>query len=357
MACKRGYCRCVSALLEAGANPNLWHPTQQWDDFYTRPLAYLMANKSDESFVQLLLDHGAEPDAHCLMLAFLVPYSAEVQNRVASQTTLDVSDLASMMCNAPILGFEHAALAMSMVRNADSLPWEALLEAVIDGESTFHACDEVVRGVIAFGKFPLPSEADTIRLLRQASGTLVRELVGLRDSFPDVFREKADQWLLEVCEARDLEKVRCCVDVLGANPSGRREQFNGEERTPLFLAVRESSPSIARFLLERGAEVGGDHGDSHDSDWGPVTIMSEACIHGSTELVNLLIEYGFKIDHEAVEFSIILGHVQCLELLLRHGATIPRCSFVMECVPILKAAEGHDRMVAFLRAHGVGDDE
>ncbi|KAL1703121.1 ankyrin repeat-containing domain protein, partial [Schizophyllum commune] len=103
-------------------------------------------------------------------------------------------------------------------------------------------------------------------------------------------------------------------------------------RDPQFLArallytARGGNVEIARYLIGRGADARGDR----ELSWAPICLAS---FHGHLDMVRLLIENGADIDHgqglgnmAAIHAAAASGHLPIVRLLVEHGAGVASVS-------------------------------
>lgn len=123
-------------------------------------------------------------------------------------------------------------------------------------------------------------------------------------------------------------------------PVNPRDPEHGE--TALMLASGPKDSDIARFLIEKGADV-----NLHDNrGW---SALMCAAMAGSRDTIRLLIENGADIeahdinDKTALLHAVAFGNVDAIRLLIEHGADI--------------AAHDEDDGTALLFAVATGDIE
>ena len=91
-----------------------------------------------------------------------------------------------------------------------------------------------------------------------------------------------DRSLIEAVENGDLKQVRQLLDS-GANANV--EDYAAH--TPLYHAAQKGHLEIARLLIEDGADIDHESGDSP---------LLWACYYGHTDMVKLLVENGADVN-------------------------------------------------------------
>ncbi len=99
------------------------------------------------------------------------------------------------------------------------------------------------------------------------------------------------------------------------------EARSSDNFTPLLLASIHGQTAIARFLIEKGANI--HAGDNENS-----TPLHNAAASGHLEIVSLLIDKGARINQcdgngmTALHFAASYGHPACAKLLIERGANV-----------------------------------
>jgi len=100
-------------------------------------------------------------------------------------------------------------------------------------------------------------------------------------------------------------------------------KWGPDHLTPLLAACESSCPSVARVLLDHGA-------DPHAATANGVTPLMAAAWWGSQECVRLLLQHDpdlLAVDlngHDGIYFAASRGHVDCLRMLLEAGSEVGR---------------------------------
>ncbi|MDB4342005.1 ankyrin repeat domain-containing protein [bacterium] len=156
-----------------------------------------------------------------------------------------------------------------------------------------------------------------------------------------------DRSLVEASEKGDLSKVQQLLDS-GADPNV--EDY--ANHTALYYAAEKGHFNIAKLLLEKGAKVDHESGDS---------ALLWACHYGHVDIVKLLIENGADVnakrsmdDSTPLCFAAHRNHKEIVELLLEKGADANVANQHGETALDLSKPE----TVAILRKHGgkTGED-
>ena len=151
---------------------------------------------------------------------------------------------------------------------------------------------------------------------------------------------------------------------------------NGEQ-TPLDLAVMQRNLTIARLLVERGAQLrnagpllmaatSGSTGiarllltsgaDPSARDDDGTTALDIAVHRGNREIVQLLLDSGAKASAELLGDAVLKRQKDILETLLRNGADV-NIRLPAGSTPLHDAAlKGYDEIVILLLAHGANVD-
>jgi ankyrin repeat protein len=141
-------------------------------------------------------------------------------------------------------------------------------------------------------------------------------------------RSELAQWLAarggavsfgEACALGDLERVRRLLD---GDPS-LLDARSPDGYPPLGLSIFFRHPDVARFLIERGADVNAAARNANCV--APVHAAAAVCDH---DTMRLLLEHGAdpharqQLDYTALHGAASRGDVPMAELLLAHGADL-----------------------------------
>ncbi len=152
--------------------------------------------------------------------------------------------------------------------------------------------------------------------------------------------------------------VACRLDVTqvlvnhGASVSIRRG-IRG--MTPLLAACQGSCPSVARLLIEHGA-------DPHAGTIDGVTPLMAAAWWGSPSVLQELLRHDPDLlatdhaGHDGVYFAALRGHADCLKLLLDAGATADRATIHGWTALMAAARSGCTSCVTLLLDHNADPD-
>ena len=100
------------------------------------------------------------------------------------------------------------------------------------------------------------------------------------------------------------------------------EKGANHSNTALFLAAQQRQNTIAKFLLEHGADP-----DAHYNS--RVTVLHLAAQQGDVDLARLLLEHGGHpnfVEHNRstpLDYAVLQPSKEMVELLFAHGAIIP----------------------------------
>lgn len=114
--------------------------------------------------------------------------------------------------------------------------------------------------------------------------------------------------------AADFGLSGIAQELLGAMKDDERIAVNAIDSlaaSPLTYAAKSGRYSLAKFLLEKGAEV--DNGNA----------LREACIEGHEQIVKLLLDHSADVNHGgALYHASSKGHERIVKMLLNKGADV-----------------------------------
>lgn len=155
----------------------------------------------------------------------------------------------------------------------------------------------------------------------------------------------------EAAQTGDLEKVKA---LLAADP-GLINAQDDLGSTPLHWATRGLHVELAKYLMERGADVTIRNARQ-------VLPLHSAVYRGVDELVPPMIRKGADVNAKLgigvtpLHLTVLGGHPTTLELLLAHGAA-PEATDNLGSTPLLLAASfGQKEMVEILLSRGAAVD-
>ena len=128
------------------------------------------------------------------------------------------------------------------------------------------------------------------------------------------------------------------VAALLRDAAAELDPANGEGLTPLGIACAAGNWRLARFLLERGARPGVDHGT-------PALLAAAGGDENDPAGVQLLLKHKAKVDardrdgRSALHMAAFQGHLDILAALLDAGADV-QARDAAESTPLLEAARG-----------------
>ena len=138
--------------------------------------------------------------------------------------------------------------------------------------------------------------------------------------------------------------------LLSMGPDGRFTSTSRSE-SPLTLATSGGYGEIAKFLIEKGADV--NHGDSN-----MITPLFNASVAGQEDVARLIIEKGAEVNaaNKAGDTPLIYaafkGHTEVVRLLLEHGANVNAVTNNGSTPLILAASHGFTEIARLLVAKG-----
>jgi ankyrin repeat protein len=166
----------------------------------------------------------------------------------------------------------------------------------------------------------------------------------------------------------------------GANVDDR----GARNRTPLMIAAMAGSADVARFLIERGADVKAKDGAGETAvqlatnrghrevarviQLGGASHMPAAALEGDLDLVRAMLDRGDPVNapHEGdllidstqtpLHNSALGGHADIARLLLERGADVEARNYNKETPLWIAARQCYPDIVELLLAHGARTD-
>ena len=277
LASGQGYSQIVKALLDKGA-----HVNRDGSAARSTPLCAASAN-GHIAVVELLLERGAD-----MRLPGAQGY-----------TPLQIADVR-----------RHSQVSEALQKEEDhrsSKGYSHLLGSDTHSVATRELLSEV-------GK----RESPDWKQVKRIRGLILEKKA-------DVNCKATNGWtpLHWACSEGHLEIAKLLLD----NGAGKNRTIGGRGRgrgdTPLFTACRNDHLEIARLLLDNNANPDCHTGCGEIYDWAP---LHWVCFHGKTDLVNLLVEHGAKVNPTSswnksqLFVAIEKGHLEIVTVLLRNGA-------------------------------------
>lgn len=295
-----GETEAVRELLEAGDDPN--EPRNG-----VLPLNAAV-QRNDLRLVQLLLEHGADPNRQ----ADFGGYGPALSDATRLGSSLSIVR-ALLEAGANPDGIEdRPGSPLFYAASHGSRPLvQVLLEA---GAEPGHRDDvqvaasgghvEIVRDLLEAGTYPQPDEmlraAQYFRYVRDGNAEEVRRMI-----------EDGVEANLSVYEVKAGERW---AEEQGLNPS----DIGGW--TALMAAAESGQREVARFLIERGADVNAlaYHLEVHVG----VTPVFVATMGHHADIVELLLESGAdpNVGASPLAYAVLSGHASIVSLLLDAGA-------------------------------------
>jgi len=260
-------------LLERGADPT-------WPELNADRggALHAAARAGDRALVELLLAHGADPNAH----------SDSGGNSVFAAKTREIRELVEA----------HGGTV-----DPYDLVWmdeddEVMRRVTADPKSAELGCGGVFTAVVTRGKRDLlkrlldagirvPDVVTGCQSYLLEQPDMLRTLLG-RGMNPDTCNWQGQTMLHMLCRKDDGGNARRAGMLLdaGANISAREDQFSA---TPLGWAALSNNVAMVRFLLSRGAPTN----LPDDKPW--ATPLAWATKRGHSEVMKILREAGAKL--------------------------------------------------------------
>jgi len=161
--------------------------------------------------------------------------------------------------------------------------------------------------------------------------------------------QRGDLTIFEASATGDLARLQALL----AADAGLANAFAADGFQPLGLAAFFNYPTVAKSLLEHGAEV-----NSPARNPQRVTPLHSAAASEALEIARLLLEHGADAnarqakDLTALHAAAQNGQVELIELLLAHGAEV-NARAANHLTPLgMALRSGRERAAEVLRGHG-----
>ena len=275
----------VEILLSNGANAN------QQCGYYGSALQ-IATFKGNNNIVKMLMDRGADPN--CLVGRF-----------------------GTALCRA-VAGGHMSTTRLLLEHNAD-----IHIRNDEDYGSAFHYA--VVAGLTDYVKLFLEHGANidkeggktglTVTAAILAKHQDIVELLLEGDSPDGVLAEQFGSVLHGAAATGDEQRVRMLIE------NGYDVNLERDSWLPVQAAVNNGRTSIAKFLIEKGADINFS-GLIFDN------VLHDAAYHGKLDICKLLIEYKAPINRLQGKYGTALqaasynGHTKVVQLLLKCGADV-----------------------------------
>ncbi|KAK1993166.1 ankyrin [Colletotrichum falcatum] len=107
----------------------------------------------------------------------------------------------------------------------------------------------------------------------------------------------------------------------------RRSQRAKDLESPLALAIAKGHIQVAKYLVERGAEVNGRETKTRSGDGGDRAPLTLACEYAPLEMVRFLLRSGAKVNdphyvQPPLQRAVKRCKLELIELLIEHGADV-----------------------------------
>lgn len=325
----------ATLLLAHQANPNLacvkLTPDETFLDATSPLLLALGTNQID--LAKLLLDHGADPNAH--------PSALEGQSDDGNMTLLDAASL----LNSPEM--MHLLLAHGADPNEPDEENRTLLMRVVDQENT----DAVSELLAAHANVDWQDDYGKTALIYAVRRGFLAGVSAILAQHPKIDLVDHDGWTA----LRYAQGNTTLVDELlnkGASPNGAEEGADGI--SPLRWACITGDLASAKVLISHGANV-------NQADSLKITILMQTAASGAIDCVQLLLDHGADVhargmgNGTALDWAATFLHnanaVPVVELLLSRGAELDAHDKFGNTALTLAAANGNLDAVKTLLAH------
>lgn len=170
----------------------------------------------------------------------------------------------------------------------------------------------------------------------------------------DVFGHFALRDLARAAAAGRAEQVAQLVKA-GVDPNGR----GAEGITPLFWSFFARNARGMEALLQAGADPNLPmHMKAKLGEWDEFLIVAAAQAE-DVELLRILLDYGADPERQSSRHTALTvgaGCLECIKVLVQHGANINRQVIPGETVATVASAIGHHDAIIYLLEHGYNVD-
>lgn len=170
----------------------------------------------------------------------------------------------------------------------------------------------------------------------------------------DVFGRSALRDLARAAAAGRADEVTLRVKA-GADPNGR----GAEGITPLFWSFFARNADGMRALLQTGADPNLPmHIRTKADEWDEYPVVAAAKAE-AVDLLAILLEHGANPESMGATNTALTaaaGCLECIKLLVKHGANINRVTHRGETVATVASAIGHHDAIIYLLEHGYNVD-
>ena len=339
-AATAGHADMVSWLLDSGADIEAY-----WHSPGKKTALWEAAHWGRADVIGILLSHGADPDRSDASDAFPLHGGAgKLWGGAATPSNV-------VMVGYSRMGEDEAVNVVSL-----------LAAAVSD-------VNALENGKTALDLAASQNRPEVAAVLRNAGGKCVVETGPLCPVVEVVTAEtvcesgslsangqtqaQLDAGLISAAKANDLAKV--CEHLRRGADMNARDRFQAPDglhrRTPLMLAAVDNRLTLAKLLVENGADVNYKSGgpDLERQDGAGWSALMYAAGAGQVETATYLLDQGAEIDmqwasgYSALHEAAIWGRWETAELLIERGANVNLRGYGLGETPLHGASWGSNR--------------
>ena len=339
-AATAGHADLVSWLLDSGADIEAY-----WHSPGKKTALWEAAHWGRADVIGILLSHGADPDRSDASDAFPLHGGAgKLWGGAATPSNV-------VMVGYSRMGEDEAVNVVSL-----------LAAAVSD-------VNALENGKTALDLAASQNRPEVAAVLRNAGGKCVVETGPLCPVVEVVTAEtvcesgslsangqtqaQLDAGLISAAKANDLAKV--CEHLRRGADMNARDRFQAPDglhrRTPLMLAAVDNRLTLAKLLVENGADVNYKSGgpDLERQDGAGWSALMYAAGAGQVETATYLLDQGAEIDmqwasgYSALHEAAIWGRWETAELLIERGANVNLRGYGLGETPLHGASWGSNR--------------